>query len=221
MTLPPTIPTSFVPNSASASTRRYRTNYGSAFQFFAYGVFALAVLLALSVFAYGRILASAKDARDAELAKAEASIDPTTVEGFVRLRNRLTSSKTLLNNHPAFSGFFAAVEKLLPANARFATLTLSSREGGGAMLEAAGVAKNFNVLAALSNAFALDGNIKDAIFSNITINAKDNSVSFSLTAALHAKLIAFKAQAPAAPARAASATTTAATSTSALPPATP
>ena len=196
MALPPTIPTSLVPYSASASARRYRTDYGNAFQFFAYGVFALAVVLALAVFAYGRILAATKVAQDAELAKIEASIDPTTVEGFVRLRNRLVSGKSLLNNHPAFSGFFAAVGKLLPANARFSALALVQDAGGGAKLEAAGVAKSFNVLAVMSNNFATDGNIKDAIFSNLVINPKDNSVGFSLSATLSPKLIAFVAAPP-------------------------
>ena len=52
------------------------------------------------------------------------------------------------------------------------------------------MAKNFNALAFASSEFARDGNIKDAIFSRLVVN-KDNSVSFSLTASVDPKLVAF------------------------------
>ncbi len=192
MALPPTIPTSFVPYSASAQTRQFRTDYSNAFKFFVYGVLGLAVLLALGVFAYGRILAATQASKDAELAKAEAMIDSATVENFVRLRNRLVSSQTLLNNHVAMSGFFSALEKILPATARFSILHLvADSTTGKVKLDASGVAKSFNVLAAVSSAFSADGRIKDAIFSNIVVNPRDNSVSFTLSATLDPKLVAF------------------------------
>ena len=57
-------------------------------------------------------------------------------------------------------------------------------------MEGTGVAKSFNALAAASAAFAADGRIKDAIFSNININ-RDSSVSFALAATLDPKIIAF------------------------------
>lgn len=191
MALPPTIPTSFVPYSASATARRLRTDFIGAFGFFAYGVLGLAVILALGVFLYGRILDGTLASKDAALAKAEAAIDPATVASFVQLRNRLTSSQSLLNAHPALSNFFSVLEKTLPATARFSKLHLTLGSGNTAKLDAAGVAKNFNVLAALSAAFATDGRIKDAIFSNIIVSQKDNSVSFVLTATLAPDLIAF------------------------------
>lgn len=53
------------------------------------------------------------------------------------------------------------------------------------------MARSFNALAAASNAFATDGRIKDAIFSNISVN-KDSTVSFSLSAMLDPKLIIFE-----------------------------
>ncbi len=192
MALPPTIPTSFVPYSASAQARQFRTDYSGAFKFFVFGVLGISVLLALGVFAYGRILAVAQASKDAELAKAEAMIDSATVENFVRLRNRLVSSQALLNNHIAVSGFFSTLEKILPATARFSTLRLIADSTTGKMkLDASGVAKNFNVLAAVSSAFSADGRIKDAIFSNIVVNSKDSSVSFALSATLDPKLVIF------------------------------
>ncbi|HQT83026.1 MAG: hypothetical protein B7W98_00855 [Parcubacteria group bacterium 20-58-5] len=190
MDLPPTIPTSFVPQPASAAVRRFRSDFTGAFGYFAYGVLGIVFLLALGVFAYGRILANQQASEDAMLAKAEAAIDPNTVVGFTRLRDRLNFGSTLLSKHVAFSGFFTLLETILPTTVRFTTLHLTLDDKGNASLNGAGIAESFNALAATSAAFAADGHIKDAIFSNITVN-KDNTVSFSISAALDPKLITF------------------------------
>ncbi|MBU6388693.1 hypothetical protein KGQ72_02390 [Patescibacteria group bacterium] len=200
MALPPTIPTSFVPHASGAPAQRFRSDLTGAFGFFAYGVLGVVFILALGVFFYGRILAAEQSSKDATLAKAEAAIDPSTVENFVRLRNRLNQSETLLKKHVAFSNFFTSLETLLPANVRFSTLHISLDPTGISKIDGTGVAKNFNALAAASIAFAGDGRIKDAIFSKISI-AKDNSVSFGLSATLDPKLISFSpnVSAPSAP----------------------
>jgi len=190
MDLPPTIPTSFVPRSASATARQFRSEAAGTFGFFAYVVLGVVLVLALSVFFYDRILAGTQASKSKALAKAQKAIDVATVEGFVQLRNRLDSGARLLANHVAFSGFFKLIETLLPATARFTSLYLSSDDAGRVRLEGLGVAKNFNALAAVSTAFATDGRIKDAIFSSIVVN-RDSSVSFALSATLDPKVVAF------------------------------
>lgn len=195
MALLPTIPTSFVPHPAGPATRRFSTDVTGVFGFFAYMVLVVAFVSALGVFFYNRILVADQVAKDAALAKAEATIDPTTVEGFVRLRNRLNNGGTLFKKHVAFSNFFTSLETLLPATARFSSLHLSLDSSGIPKIEGSGIAKNFNALAAVSTAFAADGHIKDAIFSKISIN-KDNSVSFELSAKLDQKTITFMPSAP-------------------------
>jgi len=188
--MPPTIPTSFVPHTASSPARRFRSEITGVFGYFAYGVLVIVFLLAIGVFSYGRILAFSKVAKDVELKSARAAIVPATIENFVRLRDRLDSSTTLIGGHDAFSGFFSAIEKLMPSTVRFTTLHLALADAGAAKMEGAGVAKSFNALAAASNAFASDGRIKDAIFSNISVN-KDSSVSFAISAMLDPDLLTF------------------------------
>ena len=192
------MPTSFVPQPASASARRLRgipSDFTGAFSFLAYTLFGIIFALAIGIFFYNHFLISTQASKDAALAKAAASIDPTTVTSFTRLRDRLNSSTTLLNNHVALSGFFALVETILPTPVRFNSLDLAATDPKKVTLKATGVAKNFNALAATSAAFATDGHIKDAIFSNIAIN-KDNSVSFALSASLDPTLVAFSPQPP-------------------------
>lgn len=192
MALSPNIPTSFVPHSASASTRsRFSADFSGAFGFLIYAIFGLVVLAALGVFFYGRYLASTQASKDAALAKAEAAIDPTTVDNFLKLSNRLKSSETLMSNHLAFSGFFDTLSRILPVTVRFTALDLSVDAKGNVSLSGSGVAQTFNALAAASSAFAADGRIKDAIFSNLMVNRKDNTVSFALNASLDPKIVAF------------------------------
>lgn len=191
MAIPPTIPTSFVPHSASVGARSFRADVSDLFGIVAYLILGIVFLGALGVFFYGRILVATQSAKDAALAKVEAAIDPVTVEGFVRLRDRLTSGTTLLNGHGAPSLFFTALGTVLPATVRFTALHLSLGAAGAVKLDGTGIAKNFNALAAVSAAFAADGRIKDAIFSNIVVRAADNSVSFVLSAVLDPKLVAF------------------------------
>lgn len=131
-----------------------------------------------------------QSSRDAELAKAEKAIDFATVESFVQLRNRLNSGTALLANHVAFSGFFSLLETLLPTTVRFTSLHLSLDTARKVKLEGAGVARSFNALAAVSTAFATDGRIKEAIFSNLAVN-KDDTVSFILSAIVDPKAVAF------------------------------
>ncbi len=163
-----------------------------AFSFFGYAVLAVVFILAVGVFIYGRILVSEQTSKDAAVATAVAAIDSNTAEGFIRLHNRLLLGNSLLNQHPAFSGLFALLDKIMPSTVRFTSLhlVLNPAGDGTAKVEGAGTAKSFNALAATSQAFATDGNIKDAIFSSIKVN-KDNSVGFLLEANLDPKVITF------------------------------
>jgi len=212
------MPTSFVPHSASNEPRKFHSDFSGVFSVAAYVVFVIVFGLAIGVFFYGRVLATEQSAKDAALSKIESTIDPTTVDNFVRLRDRLAASKTLLANHLAFSEFFTLFGTLVPTTVRFNSVHLSMNDDGTINVTGGGIAKNFNALAVASTVFAGDNRIKNAIFSNIGIGAKDGSVSFSLTATLDSKTIAFSpstaAPLPTIPSTsAASASTSVATST--------
>jgi len=189
--LPPTIPTSFVPHLASAAPNRPGSGSVGIFSFLSYFILAIVFVLAIGVFFYGRILSSSQMTKDAQLAQAEAEINPSTVESFVRLRDRLSTGKSMLANHTAFSGFFSALGMLMPSTVRFTSMHLSIDEKGVVRFDGSGVAKSFNALATASTAFARNGRIKDAIFSDIVVSNTDNSVSFALSAALDQKLVTF------------------------------
>jgi Fe-S-cluster formation regulator IscX/YfhJ len=191
MALPPTIPTSFVPRLGSSTRVSARLESVSILGILAYVLLGVVCVLALGVFFYGRILISAQGNAQEELALVHGKIDPATIEGFVHLHNRLASSKTLLANHPAFSSAFNLFESITPTKVRFVSLRLALQEDGSARVEGAGTAQSFNVLAATSQMFAADTRVKNVVFSNIRAG-KDGSVSFSLSAKIDKRNLAFK-----------------------------
>src|SRR3990167_8198000 len=75
------------------------------------------------------------------------------------------------------------------ATVRYKSLHIARDDAGLIKLEASGVAKSFNALAATSDAFAGDGRVKDAIFSAIRVEG--NVVNFSLSASIDPELVAF------------------------------
>ena len=165
-------------------------DFGGALSFFAYALLIIVFALAIGVFFYGRILSARLIAKDAAVKEASESIDQTTVQGFVQLRDRLNSGRLLLANHVAMSNFFSSLESILPSTVRFVSLHIMIDTTGVAKVEGTGVSKSFNALSVASGAFASDGRIKDVIFSKMNIN-KDNSVSFGFSAVLDPKLVAY------------------------------
>lgn len=161
-----------------------------AFGFFAYFIFAFAVLSGLAVFGYDRFLAAKFASTSAALRQAETSLNPETVRDFVRLRDRLVSGKSLLDAHTQFSNIFAALEEVLPKDVRFTTMRVATDQQGRPLFTAAGSARTFNALAAASDALARDRRIKSAIFSDIAVLA-DGSVSFAVAASVEPALVKF------------------------------
>ncbi len=184
------IPTSFVPHPTAVDRRQFENDFSGVFSFFAYMVLIIVFALAIGVFFYGRILASTQAAKETELAKAEAAIDQATVDDFVRLRDRLTSSQSLLGKHVALSNVFSALQTILPATVRLSSLHIAIDEAGSIKIEGSGYAKSFNSLAFASEVFSTDSRIKDVIFSKIGVT-KDSTIAFNLVASIDPKLVVY------------------------------
>ncbi|MBU0750454.1 hypothetical protein KKH15_02970 [Patescibacteria group bacterium] len=188
MALPPTIPTSFVPKQATAQKRRRFSGTSGMFYTIALIILGLSVTAAAATFGFEYYLKTVRDAKVAELTKAEANISEDTVEEFVRLRDRFSSAEILINNHVSFTQFFDTLERLTLTSVRFNSLSAIVEEDRTVKVEMDGTARNFNALAAQSAAFAGENRIKRAIFSDIGLNT-GNAISFTLTAELDPRLI--------------------------------
>ena len=151
-------------------------------------IFLLSLVAAGGTFAYDKYLQSSLEAKAEELAVAQREVNQDQVEDFVRLRDRLTYGQGLLDNHIALGQVFDVLEEQTLTNVRFSSLDLTVADDRTAQIDISGTARNFNALAAQSNAFAAEKGIRRAIFSGIVVN-EDNTVSFTLTADLDGKLL--------------------------------
>lgn len=148
----------------------------------------IGALVCAGIFGYEIYLTSARDAKQAELAAAQKAVDIDTVEGFIRLRDRLSATKSILNQHVELSEFFDVLEARTLRTVRFSNLIISVSGDRSAEIQVEGTARSFNALAAQSAAIAAEKRIKRAIFSGISVN-DNGTVAFSLTASLDPRII--------------------------------
>ncbi|MCI0597792.1 hypothetical protein L0Y34_01845 [Candidatus Parcubacteria bacterium] len=212
---PTGIPTSFVPKQPVKSADRYSGSGSNTFFVVSLIILGAALIGAGGTFAYERYLTGVRDAKAIEVQQAEERISATSVEEFIRTRDRFSAAKMLLENHVATSQFFTLLEELTLENVRFNSLSFVLVEDGSAEIQMDGVARTFNALAAQSSLFAEEKRVKRAIFSDITVNQDNDTVVFALEADISPDLLTValsEASAPLIPAPSAS-TTTPATST--------
>lgn len=197
MAVPPTIPTSFVPKQPVEMHPRHSESGSNIFMIISLVILGIAVVLSAGVFIYGRYLSSQSTEKAAEIEKAQQSVSQGTVEGYIRLSDRLRSADTLIGQHVMLSQFFDVLESLTLKNVRFASLSVTVGDDQSAEVKMTGAAENFNALAAQSAAFAKESRIKQAIFSGIKADSKTGAVSFSVSAKLDSRLVLISSTTPA------------------------
>ena len=189
MALTPGIPTSFVPRQPVQPTvRRPQSTGANLFLIISLIIGIGAVVAAGATFAYEKYLTYQLEQRAQELTVAQAQVDESRVEEFVRLRDRLSSGEQLLSNNIMLTRFFDTLEDVTLQNVRFTSMSITVAGDSTAKLDMEGTARNFNALAAQSNAFAGERSIRRAIFSGITLNSA-RQVDFRLTADLDSRLL--------------------------------
>lgn len=175
---------------------RHTESGGNMFLTVSLVLLGIAVVASAGVFGYLTYLEGVRDAKEEELQIEEEKVSDSTVEGFIRLRNRLTSAQEILDNHVMTSQLFDELELKTLKNVRFTDFSYESQPDGTIELQMAGTARTFNALAAQSAAFATEGSrIRRAIFSGIS--ADDNGiVTFEVTATVDSRLITIPSGVP-------------------------
>jgi hypothetical protein len=197
--LSPSIPTSFVPKQpVSPGNKRYSAGT-NVLLIISLVVLGIAVFISAGVFLYSAYLASVEKTKGDELVSAQNSVSADTLTQFIRLRDRLNASKTILSQHVMLSQFFSLLENITVQNVHFSSLQVTVAADRSAQISMLGEARSFNALAAESSTFAAQKNIKSAIFSGIAVDSKTGTVTFTVNAALAPGLVVESA-APAVPA---------------------
>ena len=187
MAISPSIPTSFVPKQALDVSRK-KQGGDNIFLLIALVILGVSVVTAGAVFGYEKYLQSAVTLKNAALEDARLTINEERVEEYLRLKERFDSGKNMIQNHTNTSRFFTLLEDATLQNVRFEDLTLDVAEDRTARIELSGVARNFNTLAAQSNAIAAEKRFKRSIFSGISLN-QNGTGGVTLTAELEPSVV--------------------------------
>ena len=193
MALSSSIPTSFVPKQPGGpNQRRSGTNI-----LFIVGllIFLFGALACAGTFLYSSYLKNIETTKGQQLVAEQKKVDPNTVEQFVRLKNRLTASQTLMRQHIELSQFLDLLGTITLDDVSFKSMSVQVADDRTAQIQLIGQAASFNALAAESKQFAAQPYIKSAIFSNIAPSAKDNTVAFTINATLDPRIVV-ESQAP-------------------------
>ncbi len=192
MPIPSEVPTSFVPHSTGVKpsiTASIRIDFVSVFLYSVLSIFVLTVLTAGFIFVYNRSLNIQLSVKQTQLQNIEKTLNPSTVQSFVHLRDRLSSADTLINNHLTMSRVFNLLESKTVKNVSFTGLTLDVPDTNKpATIKADGIALNFNSLASEANSLKDNNNLTNTIFSNFSLK-RNGTVGFSISANLDKSLV--------------------------------
>ncbi len=154
-----------------------------------FGILFVTAAAAGGVLAYKLYLEGIAKQKANQIAIAEQRVDQATVAEFIRLRDRFSSAKTIINQHVGLSQFFDTLETLTLQGVKYSRLQIYVKDDRRADVVLTGTARTFNTLAAQSASFATDKRIKRAIFSGIGNDETANNIRFEMRAELDPALV--------------------------------
>jgi hypothetical protein len=154
-------------------------------------IFFLTMALAAGVYLYKIVIQKKITAEGIALEKARKAFEPSLIADVKRLDNRITTGKTILENHVVVLPVFDMLEALTLKTVRFASFDYKNTKGGAPTIKLEGEAQSYSSVALLSDSFAEDARIKNPVFSNLNLS-EAGGVKFSFQASLDPGMISFK-----------------------------
>ena len=190
----PRFKTSFIPKkgptTSVASASGQRTSKMSVFYLISIIVFIASVALSAATFFYQKVLTNSLIEMNEKLVKAKQIYEPDTIEELKKIDLRIEETKKLISTHISSSAVFSILEDITLEQVSFSKFDYSLSSDNSASISLSGEAKSFNSVALQSDVFGNDDDIKNPIFSNITLN-DDGTVSFDFKASIGADSISF------------------------------
>jgi hypothetical protein len=186
------IQNSFIPRDASQPTERKRDMDVSLFGLVTLVSIVLLIAssaLAAGVFLYQQYLEKSNTSKINQLKIAKQQFDPSLVEVFSRLDDRMRDADTILSSHIAPSVFFHMLEANTLSTVSFRSLDFQAGNEESMSVKMEGVAESVNSIALQADFFSKVGIIKSPIFSNI--DRQIDGVHFSFSASVNPSAIGY------------------------------
>ena len=153
-------------------------------------IFALSIVSAGAAFGYTQILKNTIASKDESLRKAEGAFNPGTIQDLLRLDNRLTQARLLLQKHVAPSALLYFLSTITLERVQLNSFEMGLNSNGSASLTVTGSADSFSSVALQSDQFGATKLLKDVIFSGISVN-ESGKVGFTVTATIDPSLLLY------------------------------
>ncbi|MDO8590035.1 MAG: hypothetical protein Q7R69_02080 [bacterium] len=191
----PKFQSSFIPKGPFAApvpgvSMGPKTKDTSLLAVLALAVFIVSIVAAAGVFGYKFYLKYSIDQMGVALEAARATLSPGTIRELTRLDNRIISTKDLIAAHSILTPLFEFLEVSTPKTVRFNDFSYVRTEQG-LEFTLRGEARGYAALAFLADMFSKSQYFKNAIFSDLNLNAKGD-VNFSFKAVVDSSLVSYK-----------------------------
>ena len=153
-------------------------------------IFALSIVSAGAAFGYTQILKNTIASKDESLRKAEGAFNPGTIQDLLRLDNRLTQARLLLQKHVAPSALLYFLSTITLERVQLNSFEMGLNNNGSASLTVTGSADSFSSVALQSDQFGATKLLKDVIFSGISVN-ESGKIGFTVTATVDPSLMLY------------------------------
>ncbi len=179
---------SFIPKQSLAAASR--GNSLGLFFLLALLIFIMSLVGAGAASAYTYVLNSQIAEKDVQLQKDEGAFNAGTIQDLVRLDQRLTQARTLLQKHVSPSALLFFLSTITLERVQLTSFEFNLASNGGATVSLNGVADSFSGVALQSDQFGASKVLKNVIFSGISVN-ESGKVTFSVNTTVDPTLILY------------------------------
>lgn len=185
----PKFQTSFIPKKPLADTPSSISGAGF-FLIISIIIFVIAIAASAGVYFYGTYLQKQNEESKQKLLDKEAHFDTSSIERLVALNSRIKAAEDLLDKHIVLTSLFEFFQESVLKTVRFESLayTYSPQKISISMK---GQANSYNSIAFQSDVLNGKKFIKNALFSNLNLDASGN-VGFNFVAEVDPTLLSYK-----------------------------
>lgn len=163
--------TSFIPKQNMAkAVQPFRSSNISVLAIAGIAIFIIVIALGAGIYLYNQNLRSDLKKLDSEIADRKASFELGKIDEVKLFNRRMTTAKSLLAGHVAFTQFFAILEENTMPNVSFKNLSYQMLPVG-ARIQMQGIADGFSAIALQSDAFIARPELSGHIFSNFKLKS--------------------------------------------------
>ena len=181
--------TSFIPKAPVTDSSAGKRSGGAGFLFLvAFIIFMASVCAAVGVFFYNQILDQRIKAGNDELAENQNIFNPTVVQEYSRLNDRINVSYEILKKHVAVSNLFNVISAVTLKNVRFTNFTYTNAGSDKISLVMNGQTRSYEMVALQARALTdptmkYRNAFKSPILGDLNVDTLGN-VSFNLTSSI-------------------------------------